>query len=248
MTKSKKRLLSIIVCGSIIVILITLAIIKINIPEDNKLDATLSMVFDLLGTVGVIASILFTGFSLTDNSDAQLASFVQDLNASFIESGENKEVYNKLSACHHDHCKECENCKKNPNFRCILAKEFDEEIGLSNYLTFFGTIYVLLKREVVKMDYINELFSYRFFVAVHSKVMQEERLNNPDYNFANIIELERKWIEFKIKNKEFTKEEYQNAIADYRKVRKGEMTELEVNQKYKHIALRRPLTSMFDKD
>ena len=248
MTKKKKRLLLLIALAIILLVFVSLSIVNLCLPNEGKVGDILSLIVNLFSTLGVVTSIVFTGISFADNNDAQLASFVQNLNDNFIKNKENVEVYNALAACHHNKCPHYEECKTNSEFRCINAERFDEEIYLSNYLTFFGTIYVLLKREVIQMDFVNELFSFRFFVAAHSKLMQDERLNNPEFNFKDIIVLEDEWIRFKIKHGEFTEETYNEAVEDYRKVRSNKMSELDANKKYSKIALRRPLKSMFNSD
>lgn len=248
MTKKKKRLILLIVLAVVLTAFVVLSIINLAMPSNSKVGEVLTLIVSLFSTLGVITSIVFTGISFADNNDAQLASFIQGLNDNFIKSKENVEVYNALSACHHNKCPKYKECKNKPGFRCINTEKFDQEIYLSNYLTFFGTIYVLLKREVIQMDFVNELFSFRFFVAAHSKLMQDERLNNPEFNFKDIIVLEDKWIKFKIEHGEFTQEEFEKAVEDYRKVALGEISELEANKKYAKIALRRPLRSMFKTD
>lgn len=248
MTKKKKRLILLIALAVILIVFIVLSVVNLILPNTSKVGEVLSLIVNLFSTLGVVTSIVFTGISFADNNDAQLASFVQGLNDNFIKSKENVEVYNALSACHHNKCPKYEECKKNSEFKCIKVEQFDEEIYLSNYLTFFGTIYVLLKREVIQMDFVNELFSFRFFVAAHSKLMQDERLNNPEFNFKDIVVLEQEWLQFKIDHGEFDEETLNQAVEDYRKVRSGEMTELDANKKYAKIALRRPLRSMYNSD
>lgn len=248
MTKRRKRIILLIVLGVVLASFITLSIINLVMPQTSKVSEVLSLIVNLFSTLGVVTSIVFTGISFADNNDAQLASFVQSLNDNFIKNEANVKVYNALAACHHDKCKDCEKCKKDPNYKCIRADEFDDEIYLSNYLTFFGTIYVLLKREVIQMDFVNELFSFRFFVAAHSKLMQDERLHNPEFNFKDIVVLEEKWLAHKIKQGEFSQSDLDKAVEDYRKVRSGEMTELEANENHPKIALRRPLRSMYKTD
>ncbi len=248
MTKKKKRLILLIVLTIVLVIFVVLSIINLALPTDSKVGEVLALIVNLFSTLGVITSIVFTGISLADNNDAQLASFIQGLNDNFVKSKENVEVYNALAACHHNKCPKWEECKNKADFRCIKADDFDDEIYLSNYLTFFGTIYVLLKREVVQMNFVNELFSFRFFVAAHSKLMQDERLHNPEFNFKDIIDLEDKWLKFKIENGEFTQEDLDASVDDYRKVHAGQMSEVDANKKHAKIALRRPLKSMFKTD
>lgn len=68
---------------------------------------------------------------------------------------------------------------------------------ISNYLTFFETIYLLHLSGVVNIKTLNELFSYRFFLATHSKLFQQEKLQVQPFNFRNIYKLEKEWLKYR---------------------------------------------------
>ncbi len=75
-----------------------------------------------------------------------------------------------------------------------------------------------------------------------------ERLNNPEYNFQDIFELEKMWIKYRVDIGLIKEDDYRNAIDIFRKVNKGEMSEEEANKLVTTIYLRRPLASLFDTD
>ena len=70
------------------------------------------------------------------------------------------------------------------------------QIDVSGYLTFFESLYLLLDKEVISWDVVNELFKYRFFAGVHSDFIQKERLVRLPSNFKNIYYLEALWMAY----------------------------------------------------
>ena len=70
---------------------------------------------------------------------------------------------------------------------------------VSNYLTFFETVNLLIEDGVLTLEVIDNLFAYRFFLAVHSQFVQESKIIPQPENFVNIFKLERKWLDYRIK-------------------------------------------------
>ncbi|MCD4827486.1 MAG: GNAT family N-acetyltransferase [Acholeplasmataceae bacterium] len=114
------------------------------------------------------------------------AEFLIHLNSLFITNPDYKVVYNLLSVYdmenEPDYEKEISNC------------------DISNYLTLFETFYILLRRKVIDMKLLDDLFAYRFFLAVHNPYMQRRKLAISPKNFKNIFRLERMWLDYRHKN------------------------------------------------
>ena len=70
-------------------------------------------------------------------------------------------------------------------------------IEISNYLTFFETMYLLLQERVIEIETLDDLFAYRFFIAVHNETIQKEKIIKTPYNFRNIFLLEKEWMEYR---------------------------------------------------
>jgi hypothetical protein len=68
---------------------------------------------------------------------------------------------------------------------------------LANYLTFFETIYLLKNDNVISFKYFDNLFAYRFFLAVHSKLFQQAILYPRQRNFKEIFCLEYEWLKYR---------------------------------------------------
>lgn len=142
------------------------------------------------------------------------AEFLIHLNSLFITNQDYKLVYNLLSAydfeSEPDYINEISNC------------------DISNYLTLFETFYILLKRKVIDIKLLDDLFAYRFFLAVHNPYIQREKLAISPKNFKNIFRLERIWLNYRkqhIPNENYFSEVYhliyRSPFNEYLKVFNG---------------------------
>ena len=109
------------------------------------------------------------------------ADFLVNLNQTFTGDPGYAKVYTELE-------KELNDPPGNPEL---------SRIEISNYLTFFETIYLLIEEKVMDIEAINDLFSYRFFLAVHSNCVQDMKLVKEPYNFRNLYKLESLWMEYR---------------------------------------------------
>ena len=82
-----------------------------------------------------------------------------------------------------------------PNIECLTNAE------ISNYLTFFETFYLLIVRNIIDISMIDDLFGYRFFLAVHNPCVQARKLVKSPENFPNIYKLEKLWLNYRKKHK-----------------------------------------------
>ena len=66
-----------------------------------------------------------------------------------------------------------------------------------NKCLFLGKSTCRLQQENISSIMLNDLFSYRFFLAVHSKTVQNEKLVSQPMNFRNIYYLEKLWMDYR---------------------------------------------------
>lgn len=114
------------------------------------------------------------------------AEFLIHLNSMFITNPDYKTVYNLLSTY---------NFEDEPNFEKEITN-----CDISNYLTLFETFYILLKRKVIDIALLDDLFAYRFFLAVHNPYIQRKKLCVSPKNFKNIFRLEHIWLQYRKEN------------------------------------------------
>lgn len=158
---------------------------------DGSLDGQIiSFVVSFVEAVGVIISLIIATSQLTDSKEIARATFITELNRSFVENKLYVKLYDAFQRCYDGTCKYFHCCTG-----CCLLKY--PKSYVSNYLTFFETIYLLTQNNVISFDMIDDLFSYRFFLAVHHKFVQQTKLQAQPQNFKNIFILEKQWFEYR---------------------------------------------------
>lgn len=136
----------------------------------------------IAATIAVVSLI----YEINKSKKLNEAEFLIHLNSLFITNPDYKTVYNLLS-----------------EYDMEIESDYQNEISncdISNYLTLFETLYILLRRKVVDMKLLDDLFAYRFFLAVHNPYMQRKKLAISPKNFKNIFRLERIWLNYRRKN------------------------------------------------
>ena len=134
---------------------------------------TITMIIDFLGVICI-------GYELEMSQRIQEAQFIFELNHAFVENACYAKVYDKLEMADR------------------MQKEVKlKTIEISNYLTFFETMYLLLQERVIEIETLDDLFAYRFFIAVHNETIQKEKIIKTPYNFRNIFLLEKEWMEYR---------------------------------------------------
>lgn len=137
-----------------------------------------------------LLSIGFAGlgiyFQMQDSRKLQQAEFVMHLNQSFVENPDYAYVYTQLE-------REAGTDKSAPAGKI-------SRIQMSNYLTFFESMYLLVIEKAIQMRMLNDLFGYRFFLAVHSPLIQKVKLVSQPSNFKNIYYLEKIWMEYRLQH------------------------------------------------
>ena len=101
-----------------------------------------------------------------------------------------------------------ESFSSNPDIKALYAKlESGGELSdrdrtaIVQYLTLFETIYLLVKRDVVEISLIDDLFRYRFFIATNHPQIQQLELA-PDARFYhNLYSLHHLWRQHLKKNR-----------------------------------------------
>ena len=137
-------------------------------------------------TIAII-SLVLAGFSLSaiiyqlsESKKFQEAEFIVHLNQAFVENARYAKVYTELEKSHQEN-----------------RKPKMSRVEISNYLTFFETVYILLRQKAINIKNLDDLFGYRFFLAIHDKTIQKEKLVESPYNFRNIYYLEKIWTQYR---------------------------------------------------
>ena len=161
-------------------------------------DSAISIIISKIQIVGLFASILIAVGQLSKSIKISQVTFITDLNKAYVENKDYVELYNALQSCFDGKCGKDTAC--NERLNCAVNCKLDFDKGhISNYLTFFETIYILYRTKAIPFHLIDDLFAYRFFFAVHSKFFQEMKLKPQARNFKNIFCLEYEWLRWRAK-------------------------------------------------
>lgn len=154
------------------------------------------IIISIIEAIGLIVSLGIAVHQLTDSKEIARATFITEINRAFVENEHYMKLYDAFQDCLDGKCRFCENgtCQRDNSSICQL--DFPKS-DVSNYLTFFETIYLLTKDHVIDFDMIDDLFAYRFFLAVHHPFVQQTKLQVQPQNFKNIFLLERDWISYR---------------------------------------------------
>lgn len=142
--------------------------------------------FDILQLFsGLIAamSVVLLGVELFQSRKVSEGEFLANLNQMFVENENYKKAYTLF---------------ENYDFENLPDLEL-ENVEISNYLTFFEVFQLLIDRNTLTIDMFDDLFGYRFFIAVHNPYVQKQKLVKTPDNFRNLYKLERDWKKYRQK-------------------------------------------------
>ena len=164
----------------IALLLMVFFLIQLLLQERSSISETITTVTAALGVFAI-------WHEMKRSKDLAEAEFIINLNKSFVENKNMNAIYYKLE-----------------KYRNKSDKEvFDEsEIpSIVQYLTFYETIYGLLRRNLLKIEIIDDLFAYRFFLIVHNEEVQRKELIKDRKYYKNIYMLHDLWTNYREKNK-----------------------------------------------
>lgn len=136
---------------------------------------------DIIATITAVIGAAAIWFEMKRSKDMAEGEFVINLNESFLNNDDVKLVYRKLIS-------------KEP-----LSEE--DRLPITEYLTFFETIYLLLERGVASLPLIDDLFSYRYFLIVNDHIVQDMELIPDAQYYKNLYTLDHLWREYRRRKK-----------------------------------------------
>lgn len=140
-----------------------------------------------LGTIGLVASVLIVIYQLSSENDVTLGSFILELNAGFTGNERIQRAYTKLKLYEGT---------MDEAYRILEEDRAD----LDEYLVFFETISVLNKKGVISLKTLDEMFGFRFFIAMNNPYVQEVEIFPTGLkNYEALIELYKEWYKFRVK-------------------------------------------------
>ncbi len=177
--KIKKRKPNYVIILSALIVLVSVISILL-FTETNELKTS-----EILAIATAIIGVISLGNEMRRGKNLAEAEFLVNLNNIFTSNDDYKEAYIALDSY---------DFQTKPDLTLTNST-------ISNYLTFFETFYLLIKRKVITISMVDDLFSYRFFIAVHNPHIQKVKIFKSPENFKNIFCLEKMWMEYRIENK-----------------------------------------------
>lgn len=180
-------------------------IIRNNMPQEHQ-----TIYWAYIQAIGTVIAIMVAAIGLMIDSmltlhiqakearearNLQESQFLLDLNRAFAENPDYQQVYTYLE---YEYFSSDAYKGVNPYPDGSVVPSHITRIQISNYLTFFESIYLLIEQNTINLGVIDNLFGYRFFLAVHSQTIQKEKLLSTPKNFRNIYRLENKWMEYRL--------------------------------------------------
>jgi ribosomal protein S18 acetylase RimI-like enzyme len=140
----------------------------------------LSLVSSIVVAIVEIGGLIAIWYQLKKQKDVEVANFLLEFEKSFIE---HKPIFQKIE----------------------LSRERDtltenDISGIVRYLTFYESLYHFIKKGVLSIDMIDDLFGYRFFLAMHNEFIQNNNLKPYQKYYQNIFDLYEVWYKFRLKH------------------------------------------------
>lgn len=160
-----------------VVLILCIATLVISYSNQSNMIQYASLLSAVLGVV-LLAAEIYQSRKITE------AGFLADLNSSFVTNDDYKIAYTLF---------------EDYDFENLPDLEL-KNIYISNYLTFFETFQLLIDRGTLTIDMLDDLFGYRFFIAMHNPYVQKQKLVKSPENFRNLYKLEKDWTKFRKDN------------------------------------------------
>lgn len=149
---------------------------------DDILGAKISNIVTIItAIVGAVA--LFVQFK--KDKDLNMASFVIDYSVQFYDIYNLNNILNEL-----------EKCRVNLNYKLDIEKNYQDIVA---YLQWLESLAALVNSGLLTIEKIDDVLSYRFFLIVNNKQIQEAELIPCREFYRGIFKLYETWSNYKKK-------------------------------------------------
>ena len=174
----------------VLLLLFLMPITYIWVVDPLNRSTILNVCSIITAVVGVV-TIYMIYKELLVNADIANAEFLLKLDSEFFNNEEIRNLYKKLDMSYNE-------CFASRNYSKNYFSEKDR-MALDHYLCYFNLLANLLERNVsiVNMNQINEIFAYRFFIAVHNPEFQNIEFVKNRRSYMNIFRLYDRWLNYR---------------------------------------------------
>ena len=149
--------------------------------------------FDAIDIIA-LASMALVFTELRQNKKINEAQLIKDINSEFINNLQLSRVEQKLEM-YYDQYKHAKTTDEREKLHLDLCMDIgsDERQNLVNYLVHLEAVASLVNNEAIRLDSVNDLIAYRFFIAVNNRDVQTyELLPFKDY-YRGCYILYKRW-------------------------------------------------------
>ena len=177
--KYMKQKIIIIFISSLLTILF--GIIYFNYNCDIYIYNTLF--FDIIMAFTAFFGVFGIIFQSQRTKNIEEAQFIFELNKEFI----NNETYQKVLDLLMNNS--------------IISPTKEEVSLITQYCSYFESIYIMVEKKIINLSLIDSLFCYRFFNVINNKCVQEFIITPNKEYLNNIIKLHYIWKKYRLKRK-----------------------------------------------
>lgn len=158
----------------------------------------LSEVATVVTTVTAIVGAFAIWFQMKRERDIHEAEFVMNYNTSFIENEEFVQLENQLE----EYKKKMEQTGERRLNKEILTESNRQ--SFINYLVYHEALAVFVKKGILSIENIDDLFAYRFFLIMNNPEVQEKELCPEAIYYHGCFWLHKTWTEYRKKKGLYT--------------------------------------------
>lgn len=204
----------------IIILLVLMYLLTLVSDKDiNEVSTVLTTIMALIAAVS-----FWLQLKRTENLDE--ANFIMSLNDQFVSNDQMTRIENSLETYY---CKAKE--QETPTLNLILERGHEDSQRLINYLVYMECLAALIKKDVMHLGVIDDLFAYRFFIAVNNPIVQQFELIPFANYYRGCYELSEMWTkEWRKKGREIPLDQYSlydcekyNVACNTKKAEKGKI-------------------------
>ena len=164
------------------VILIVLGLLSSLFLEEGFANRVINVITACTAVIGAVA--LFYQFKRDKKLNE--ASFVVEYSQQFYSTYDCADLMNEL-----------EKCRADPSYTIDIQKYYQKIVG---YLEWMETLATLVNSGLLPIKRIDNVMSYRFFLIVNNKQIQEKELVPSREFYRSIYDLYPNWVAYKKKH------------------------------------------------
>lgn len=152
-------------------------IVSVRYYDLNDISTLFITIFTMIGGIAI-------WIQLKGERDIKEAEFLMNYHSNFVSNDTFTTIQQKLEDYYKERC------------GSEVIYEIDRQ-DLINYLVYLKGLAALLNKGVLHISTIDDLFSYRFFIAVNNPIVQELELIPDAQYYKGCYVLHRRWTRYK---------------------------------------------------